>query len=217
MIHMTPRTAIFILEVAAFTALILTVVFVILLITSPKEKRREMKKVKISVFCSAAIMAVSCVLLPFAIIERLNEDICIMPLHLADLTGLDYEECKETFLNYNLTIEYEVYSSEYPAGAIISQYPLSGSYPVGSIDVSCVVSKGVRMMEVPDITGVDFETAERLCMEHGIFLEMESEEYSDEYLSGAIVLQSPEYGEKIEVYGTIKCIVSKGKESDDSE
>ena len=46
---------------------------------------------------------------------------------------------------------------------------------------------------------------------------MESEEYSDEYLSGAIVLQSPDYGEKIEVYGTIKCIVSKGNESDDSE
>ena len=143
MIHMTPRTAIFILEVAAFTALILTVVFVILLITSPKEKRREMKKVKISACCSAAIMAVSCILLPFAIIEQLNEYICIMPLHLDDLTGLDYEECKEAFLNYyNLTIEYEEYSSEYPAGAIISQYPLSGSYPVDSIDVSCVVSKG---------------------------------------------------------------------------
>lgn len=216
MIHMTPRTAIIILWAAAFIALILTVVFVILLITSPKEKRREMKKVKISVCCSAAIMAVSCILLPFAIIERLNEDICIMPLHLADLTGLDYEECKEAFPYYNLTAEWE-YSSEYPAGAIISQYPLSGSYPVDSIDVSCVVSKGVRMMEVPDITGVDFETAERLCMEHSIFLEMESEEYSDKYLSGAIVLQSPEYGEKIEVNGTIICTVSKGKESDDSE
>lgn len=69
---MTFRTAAIILAEAAFITLILTVVFVILLITAPKEKRAKMEKVKIALCISIIVMIISVLLIPQALYEMLQ-------------------------------------------------------------------------------------------------------------------------------------------------
>lgn len=52
------------LAVTAFVSLILTIVFIILLVTAPKEKRRQMKKLKIALCVSAIVMVILILLIP---------------------------------------------------------------------------------------------------------------------------------------------------------
>lgn len=69
---MTFRTAAIILAASAFTGLILAVVFIILLITAPKEKRKEMKKIKIALCISIIVMVISVLLIPQTLYEMLQ-------------------------------------------------------------------------------------------------------------------------------------------------
>ena len=208
----------------ALASLVLTIVLAVILIVSKKEKRRQMKKTKIVVCISAVLIPV---MITSTIISSRDVIICVLPvmedIELPDLTGMGYKECKTAYSHlFDLSVERMEYSSEYPEGMIISQRPESGIYQMRAdsdqnLTVQCVVSAGVRMVTVPNMIGIDFETAEEMCESVGIILEIESEEYSDEYPTGKVISVSPERGEKTEFGGTIKCVVSKGKESDISE
>ena len=209
---------------SALAALVLTIVLAVILIVSKKEKRRQMKKIKIAVCISAVLIPV---MITATIFSSQDVIICVLPvmedIELPDLTGMGYKECKTAYSNlFDLSVESMEYSSEYPEGAIISQRPKSGIYQNRAdsdykLTVQCVVSAGPRMVTVPNMIGIDFETAEEICESVGIILEIESEEYSDEYQAGTVISASPERNEKTEFGGTVKCIISKGKESDISE
>ena len=69
---MTFRMATIILATAAFTGLILAVVFIILLITAPKEKRSQMKKIKIALCISIIVIIISVLLIPKTLYEMLQ-------------------------------------------------------------------------------------------------------------------------------------------------
>lgn len=201
--------------IIAIAALILTIVLVIGMTAAKKEKRKPTKKVRIAACISSVLVPVMTVLAFCFVPPDVLPPPPLSEFTIPDLTGLDYYECRAEYDGYlYLMGESMEWSSEYPEGTIISQYPPSGKVTSrGAPEVRCIISKGPRMVTVPNVVSVDFDTAEKICKENFI-VEIESEEYSDEYPEGTVISTSPERGEKLEYGGVIKFVVSKGSESD---
>ena len=67
---------------------------------------------------------------------------------------------------------------------------------------------------MPNLVGVDLETAKKTISELGLVLETSSEEYNSEYAKDVIISQEPKYTENynIKMGTTLKIVVSKGIE-----
>ncbi len=201
------------------SAVITMLVCIIRLIIAKKEKRKEMKKVKIAAVISAIIVAIIASLAIYVFV--------ILPPppppppppvveKMPDITGLSYKECKENYSDkFDLVVEEELYSSEYPEGAIIEQKPFEDSeYLVGRTTVKCKISKGVRMVHMPNVIELDFEDVKKILEEYEQFTVGFVSEYSDDVPKGTVIATDPPAGERV-VYGsTVKVTVSGGKEPD---
>ena len=141
------RTQMVIFALLAFWALIAAVVLAIILIIK-KGKRRQMKKTKIA----AAVSALLVPIMSFVSVSNwfTATQTIVEAAWLPDLTGYDYNDCKSAFDgHFELVLDSEIYSSDYPAGTIISQAPIGGcEYLVGNTTVYCIVSRGKE----PDVT-----------------------------------------------------------------
>ena len=115
---------------------------------------------------------------------------------------------------FDIVVEEELYSFYYPEGIIIDQNPMEGSeYLIGDTTVKCKISKGPRIVTVPNVIGLDSDEAKKKLEENG-FTVILAIEYSDDISKGNVIATDPPAGEKA-VYGsTIKVTVSGGKEPD---
>lgn len=134
-------------------------------------------------------------------------------LNIPDLRGYSYAKCKHYYADYfNLQGHYE-YSTEAADGIIISQDPepdktyLEGSCPT----VKCIISKGPRMVTVPDTVGIDRETAEAIFMGSGLETMAVNYKYSEEYPKGTVISTIPAPTKRLMYGDTVKLIISKGK------
>lgn len=133
---------------------------------------------------------------------------------MPSLVGQDFFECRSKHSElFDLTVESQEYSSEYPEGAIIQQYPPAGKdFLVGRTTVKCVVSKGIRYISVPNVIGFDLEDAEKLLVDECGFSVVTVYEYSEEYGKNTIIEESPCAGEKVPQRSELTLTVSMGKE-----
>ena len=134
---------------------------------------------------------------------------------MVNLVGYDYNKCKSTYASYfDMEIDKEVYSDEYPEGTVISHSPKEGSLiEVGNSTVKCVVSKGKQMITVPNVCGVSCENAGNMIEEAGLQYRLVFE-YSETVPNGWAISTTPKAGEEVEKDSTVDIIVSKGKEPD---
>ena len=202
-----------------FAAVITMLVCIIRLIIAKKEKRKQMKKVKIAAVISAIIVAIiaAIAIYNFIIIPPPPPpppyDIGKMP----NMIGFQYKDCKEAYSDlFDLAVEEELYSSEYPEGTIIEQKPAYGSeYLISRTTVYCKISKGPRMVMVSNVIGLAFEDANYILGEKndGFRVGFVSE-YSDDVPKGQVIATDPPAGEKIAYGSAVKVTVSGGKEPD---
>ena len=208
------RTQTVIFALLAFWALIAAVVLAIILIVK-KEKRRQMKKTKIAAVVSALLVPI----MSFVSVNNwLSATLTIVePLWVPDLVGYDYDDCKEAYSgSFELVIDIEQYSSEYPEGAIIQQdiAPKSMVYSIGT-EIRCIVSKGVRMVDIADVVGLDFDDAKKILKENTFTVTVDFvSEYSDDVPKGQVIATDPPAGEKAAYGSAVKVTVSGGKEPD---
>ncbi|MDE7293325.1 MAG: PASTA domain-containing protein [Oscillospiraceae bacterium] len=142
---------------------------------------------------------------------------------LIGLTGMDYNEAKAEYSKYfNMTVDKVIYSSEYPAGVIIEQFPREGSWIVmgnsngNASEVRCTVSKGPQMITVPNTYTVDRETACQMIEGVGLTYSF-TNEYSETVPEGCVISTNPERNEMIERGSTVNIVVSKGREETSAE
>lgn len=139
----------------------------------------------------------------------------VEPFWVPDLVGLDYDECRAAYSGtFELVIDMEQYSFEYPKGKIIEQdiQPNSMTYSLGT-EIHCVVSRGVRMVTVDSVISLDFDDAKSMLESNGFTVGFVSE-YSDTVPKGKVIATDPPEFEKA-VYGSaVKVTVSGGKEPD---
>ena len=201
----------YIFAAIAVIAFIVMLVFAVRLITAKKEKRSQMNKSKIAVGVSAFLASYMLFMaIGFTVIIDTRPPVEKMP----NIIGLSYKECKENYSDkFELVVEEDLYSSEYPDGAIIEQKPFEGSeYVVGRTTVHCKISRGVRMVHVPNVIGFDFEDAKTM-LEYDFIVGFVSE-YSDDVPKGNVIATDPPEFEKAAYGSAVKVTVSGGKEPD---
>ncbi|MDE6592279.1 MAG: Stk1 family PASTA domain-containing Ser/Thr kinase [Oscillospiraceae bacterium] len=134
---------------------------------------------------------------------------------MVNLVGYDFNQCKSTYASYfNLTVDKEIYSSDYPAGVIIEHSPKEGSLiVVGNAEVRATVSKGPQMVTVPNTYSVDANTAGAMIEGVGLFYTYVMQ-YSD-VEKNTVIKTEPERNEEVERGSTVFVYVSRGPEQFD--
>ncbi|ARN57132.1 PASTA domain-containing protein [Sedimentisphaera salicampi] len=133
-----------------------------------------------------------------------------------DLVSLNQTDAENTIAAAGLSVGdvTEDYSDNIAAGLVISQSPLAGeSIAVGSA-VDFVVSLGVEMVTVPEISGLEQSQAEAAIISAGLTVGSVTEEHSSTVAEGLVISQSPLAGESIAVGSAVDFVVSLGEQPD---
>lgn len=128
-----------------------------------------------------------------------------------NLVGRNYEDAAAEYKSQNIEIiqDKSEYSKDIGIGLIISQTPEKGT---NSSDkkIYVVVSKGQKMVTVPDVVGDDIKVA-KYELEDTLGFVIQSEEVvNDKVLAGIIISQEPKKDESLAFGSVIKLKVSKG-------
>lgn len=132
-------------------------------------------------------------------------------IEVPNLVGRVYDEVVEEYSKQGIEIikDKVEYSSEQPEESVISQTPEKGTKTKDK-KIKVVVSKGQKMVEVPDVTGKDIKVA-TYELEDTLGFKIEREDVvSEKVASGIIISQDAKKGETLPYGSTIKLQVSKG-------
>ena len=163
---------------------------------------------------AAGILIIVVAFTALAIIKKIGDEkteIGKMP----KLVGYSFQEVKTYFANSfkEITVESQEYSSDFPAGAIISQTPAEGrDYLVGKVEVKVIVSKGPRMVPIPNVYGLDSETAQSMLASNSGFNVIIMSVCDDEVDKDIVIMTDPPRNEQAEYGSTVYLYVSRGPE-----
>ncbi|MEV4918067.1 Stk1 family PASTA domain-containing Ser/Thr kinase [Streptomyces tirandamycinicus] len=130
------------------------------------------------------------------------------PVDIPDVTGESVEDATSALEDAGLKVRVapeQVHSPE-QAGAVARQSPAEGGRAAGGDTVTLTVSKGPRMVEVPDVTGDSLDDARRELQQAGFEVKVER---SFPFLGDTVESQSVEGGERAAEGSTIT-ITTKG-------
>lgn len=130
------------------------------------------------------------------------------------LVGLNYYDARAEYPDIQLAAT-EEYNSENPAGIIIEQEKAEGRIvKIGDV-IKVVVSKGTRMVTVPDVVNFHYNSANAALIGENLkCLRIEVE--SDDIAAGYVVKTDPVAYSTIEEGSTVKVYVSIGPSTEDT-
>ena len=165
--------------------------------------------VKISIFFVAFLMVtgVSAYLTLTFIIK--GEDTVVVP----DLLGKDVVYSLEflTDLGLNTKIGGFEYNQNYPKNHVILQDPGPGAEIKRGRDISILLSKGPKVITMPNVIGLPLRQARLVIDESGLCIANETFVFADELFNKDIVLsQNPNYGNLVERDRCANLLVSRG-------
>ncbi len=130
------------------------------------------------------------------------------------LVGLNYYDARAEYPDIQLAAT-EEYNSENPAGIIIEQEKAEGRIvKIGDV-IRVVVSKGTRMVTVPDVVNFHYNSANAALIGENLkCLRIEVE--SDDIAAGYVVRTDPVAYSSIEEGSTVKVYVSIGPSTEDT-
>jgi beta-lactam-binding protein with PASTA domain len=131
------------------------------------------------------------------------------------VTGLPRAEAERALRNSGFGVEVsKQYSSDVPAGRVISSSPPEGSTAEKGATVRLVVSRGTKPVNVPDVVGKDVDEARSLLTGAGLKVTTKDDTGSTED-PGTVTAQSPKAGSKLRPGATITLTVAKAIEVPD--
>ncbi len=162
---------------------------------------------------AAAVVIIAVVFIAVQILINIDPPTTTQPM--VNLKGYNFNECKSQYASYfNLTVDKEIYSSEYPAGVIIEHSPKEGSLiVVGNAEVRATVSKGPQMVTVPNTYSVDANTAGAMIEGVGLTYNFVMQ-YSD-VEKNTVIKTEPERNAEVEKGSMVFVYVSQGPEQYD--
>lgn len=129
------------------------------------------------------------------------------------LVGDEQEEAKRKLEELGLKMEVRSsIESDLPEGYVVKQYYSEGYELKEGATVEVTLSKGGKVVLVPDVTKSTVDAAKILIEQKGLVFET-VEEYSNDIPSGDIIKQEPTVNEEVAAGATVKVYVSKGIES----
>ena len=174
------------------------------------DKKKSKKKTIIIISIVAAVIILSIVgFLVYKNMKKNAEE--NKEIEVPNLVGRKYEDVVEEYSKQGIEIEKEKveYSSEQEEGYIISQDKEKGTKTKDK-KIKVVVSRGEKMVEVPDVTGKDIKVA-TYELEDTLGFKIEREDViSEKVAAGVIISQDIAKGEQKPYGSTIKIQVSSG-------
>ncbi len=173
-----------------------------------KKKKRMSTSMQILLAVTGACVLVAIVALVI-FFTALNQSPASFQLY--DLVGLNYNDVLDdsAYDQIELEISSTELSDEYEEGIIISQDPKAGtSVREGSV-VRVVVSSGLQLYTVPDVSGMSQEAAESALTSAG-FVTTVVQQSDDSVSSGSVISTSPAANEEVKKGSTVTIYVSTG-------
>ncbi len=135
----------------------------------------------------------------------------VLDLTVPDVIKMPLEEAKRTLtdMGFEVTVS-EDYHEDYRKGLVISQSIRARTVAQKGSVINIVVSKGIAMVQVPDIKGKSVTEAKKLLLSTGIRLQTEFKE-SSSVKADVIISQSIKAGETVASSSTLTAVVSIGK------
>jgi len=135
---------------------------------------------------------------------------------LPDLKGQDLAEAK--LVLEDLDLGWEIASEEYAPGVekgrILGQFPISGTMVKSGRSIKVVISKGERMVLVPEIAGLSVRQAKLNLATAGLELGDISWAFSDTLPEKVVVLSYPPAGTEVTGGTPVTLMVNRGRFAD---
>lgn len=134
---------------------------------------------------------------------------------MPSLIGFNYLEAKTAYEGeFELTVQSKEYSSEYEEGEIIYQSIEAGKqYIVGTSKVSVIVSKGPRMVQVPNVYTLEADSAKSMLEAQDFKVVIKS--VVNEAQKNTVIETQPARDEMAQYGSTVVMVVSRGPEEQD--
>lgn len=177
------------------------------------ESKLKNKKVLIIIAAIVAVIVLSIVIFfSVKIINKINEDNAPVPTYeVPNLVGRNFEEVVAEYAKQNIEVVQDKveYNATVAEGLIISQTPEKATTATDR-KIYVIVSKGQKMVKVPDVTGKDIKVVKYELQDTlGFVIEIE-EEVSTKVLANIVISQDPVKDTELAFGSTVKLKVSKG-------
>jgi eukaryotic-like serine/threonine-protein kinase len=132
-------------------------------------------------------------------------------ISVVDVTGQPFDQAKSNLEGLGFTVTRTDVSSDKPAGTVVDQNPKSGKYPANT-EIVLSVSKGDQdQIEMPDITGMNVDQAERELRELGWTgtFNIVEEPVDNPLQDGEVLEQEVAEGQKISKGQSVGIVVGK--------
>lgn len=173
------------------------------------EEYEEVASVFVPILTGVAIVVILvAVIFVVAIISKNFGGTSTKELSMPNLVGMQYTEAEKSH-NYIKLVPGEQEYSDYEEGVIFWQ-EFEAERPIKSgTSVKVKVSKGVRKIMVPDVTGYSYQDAQAILKQDG-FNVITSAEPSDTVDEGYVIRTEPIAGAEAEADSTITIFYSQG-------
>ncbi|WP_144509296.1 Stk1 family PASTA domain-containing Ser/Thr kinase [Bacillus sp. FJAT-22090] len=132
---------------------------------------------------------------------------------IGDYTGQDIDQVRTLLQNQGLR-DVEVIEERFdskPAGTILEQTPIGGTEIIpGETDLEFVVSKGLDLRTVNDLTNFNEKALKDTEKSSGFKIKVIGKENSDKVQKGNVIRQDPKPNAKVAPGSTIEVVVSDG-------
>lgn len=182
-----------------------------------EEKPSSSKKKALIIGLAMILVIIAGALIGDAVFSRANrnepQEEETLEVEIPSIMGMTREEAQEALEARGLFMEVQGSEvSEEPANTIIKVIPEEGTTVKEGVTISVVLSGGLEMLLVPDITGSTVESASIILGNNGFIMGIVTEEFSENVPQGEIMSQDPLLNTSIAKGSAINVVVSKGPE-----
>lgn len=129
---------------------------------------------------------------------------------MPNLIGMNYEDAKTNFPELNFSISAEQYSETYEANAIMEQSVEEGTLCKKGKAVDIIISKGVKMIKVPEVANFEYSVAEQTLKNEGLVVEKKFQ-YDDDIAENIVIKTEPEAKQEVAPGTRVIMYVSSGR------
>jgi eukaryotic-like serine/threonine-protein kinase len=179
--------------------------------TAQEDADRRRRRVGYAVLgVLSVIAAIAAVLLLQALFAGEEVETVRVP----SVTGENLARAEEILESFGLTLRVadQVPDAEVPSGSIIRQTPVANAQVEVGSTVDVVVSTGRTLVAVPEVVGVDEETAKDLLRQANLVPGNVTMQPSDEVEAGIVISSNPSPGTEIGENLPVDLVVSSGVE-----
>jgi eukaryotic-like serine/threonine-protein kinase len=134
-------------------------------------------------------------------------------VEVPDVVGEPAEDATTVLADAGLSpVSTEEYDEEVEAGLVLSTDPAAGAVLDETAEVTLVVSRGPRPIEVADVRGRPLEEAAAVLREAGLEVEVVDRRFDEATAAGVVLTQDPGPGEVLRRGDTVSVAVSRGPE-----